>query len=377
MPEIPIYNKGEIVSYSKIDDDLLLEVNKVIWYLKRGYAHNHKLGLLHRFIMKANKGDSLIDHINGDKLDNRKVNLRFASQSQNSQNKPKKQGTKFKYIGVSYNEKMNKWCCHVKIDGLRKSFSFIHEEHAAYWYDKYALINYGKDAKINNITMPNDFVEPDVNVRNLPKGISLTKNNTYQAELSKKYLGTFKTLEEAQNARNNAIKELEEKKNNKLLSVEILRNVDGIAVIKTNKGNEILVDDDKYYELMKYKWTFLRGYAVSCINKKMILMHRFLLNAKDGEIIDHVNKNRSDNRMSNLRICDDKLNAHNKTKLKGTSSKYIGVCFSKNANKYEAYINFNKKKYHLGLFGNEIEAAKAYNKKATEFYGQNANLNTI
>jgi len=65
-------------------------------------------------------------------------------------------------------------------------------------------------------------------------------------------------------------------------------------------------------------------------------MHSMLMNAKDDDIIDHINNDPLDNRMENLRFASRSQNAHNKTKSQGKSSKYIGV--SKKKNKWEARI---------------------------------------
>jgi hypothetical protein len=105
-------------------------------------------------------------------------------------------------------------------------------------------------------------------------------------------------------------------------------------------------------------------------------MHRLLMDAKDGEIIDHINGNRSDNRLSNLRKSDTSLNGHNKTKQNGLTSKYIGVCRAKSG-KYTSAIRKGTDRYHLGTFKTEEEAALAYNEKAKEIYGEFANLNEI
>ena len=53
--------------------------------------------------------DELVDHINGDKLDNRRSNLRIATRSQNNANKGKRKGTSSKFKGVSWDKKRNKW----------------------------------------------------------------------------------------------------------------------------------------------------------------------------------------------------------------------------------------------------------------------------
>ena len=73
---------------------------------------------MHRFIMNAEKG-SVIDHINCDKLDNRKSNLRIVSNSQNAQNSIKKTDG---YIGVSFDKISNDWRCCIRINGLEKIY---------------------------------------------------------------------------------------------------------------------------------------------------------------------------------------------------------------------------------------------------------------
>jgi hypothetical protein len=66
-----------------------------------------------------------------------------------------------------------------------------------------------------------------------------------------------------------------------------------------------------------------------------------------------------------------------KIKKSNCSSKYFGVSYHKRHGKFLASIKKNGKLCHLGCFENEIEAALAYNKKAVELYGENANLNNI
>lgn len=62
---------------------------------------------------------------------------------------------------------------------------------------------------------------------------------------------------------------------------------------------------------------------------------------------------------------------------KNSTSIYKGVSWNKATSKWRAYIQKDGKLHHLGLFTDEIEAAKAYNKAATEMFGEFANLNKI
>lgn len=89
------------------------------------------------------------------------------------------------------------------------------------------------------------------------------------------------------------------------------------------------------------------------------------------------NRNRQDNRISNLRICSESLNCHNRTKCTGTSTKYYGVHFEKFSQKFRAEIKHEGVKYRIGRYKEELDAVKAYNKKALELYGVNSNLNII
>lgn len=370
--EIALYNKDGIVCYTKIDADDYDDVCVYRWYLSSyGYACNSRQGFLHRFILGSKKDNLAIDHINGDKIDNRKSNLRYVTDSENGQNKQKREGCTSNFIGVSFRNDISKWRCIISVNNIQHRFSFEKEEHAAYWYDQLALKYYGSQAKINGIEKPDNFIEPLVkNKRNLPKGVCLSKYNKYEVRFAHKYLGTFETVEEAKNV---YIKTEIKAKENKIKQI-IERNEDGIAIIKTSKEEEILVDDDKYYELKKHTWCVTGGYARAKINNQFIRMHRYLLKPEDTEIIDHINRNKTDNRISNLRLSNSSLNMHNKSKLNGIS-KYIGVTFE-NGN-FRAQISKDKRQYKLGSFKTENEAAEAYNKKAIELYGKFANPNII
>ncbi len=328
---IPLRNRnGIIIAYTKIDDEDYENVNQYKWHLSSdGYASGKK-GLLHRIILNAKKEHSIVDHINCDKLDNRKTNLRFATFSQNSQNKLKKKNCSSEYLGVSFDKHSNKWKCSIRHNNTRTRTrtNFDDKTHAAYWYDYLALKYYGKEAKINGIKKPNDFIEPSI----------------------KKSRNTYK------------ITNIEGK--------QINRNKDGVAIINDN----ILVDDDKYVDLIKYTWTTMNGYASAMINNKLTRLHRFIMNPESTELVDHINHNKLDNRISNLRISNTLLNGHNKIKRKNTSSEFIGVYLT-NSGKYNAEITKEGKRYYLGTFKTEKEAANARDKKAIELYGNYANLN--
>ncbi len=143
-------------------------------------------------------------------------------------------------------------------------------------------------------------------------------------------------------------------------------------------GNQnVLIDDEDQVKIQSYNW-FLwstkRHYGIYVIGRlkdkrtQPIRLHRLILNAEVGQIVDHINGNPLDNRKSNLRIVTSTVNNQNARKRKdGVSSKFKGVSYSASERKWKCQIQINKQKIHLGVYLSEIEAAKTYN-RALEFY---------
>ena len=155
--------------------------------------------------------------------------------------------------------------------------------------------------------------------------------------------------------------------------------------IPLTQGKSTTVDDEDFDRLNAYKWYANKEgntyYAVRHSkrqNRKMIRMHREILGFKagDGKQIDHINSNGLDNRRANLRICTRSQNKQNQHSVCGTS-RYKGVCWHKQTKKWQADICLERRQIHLGLFDNEIEAAKAYDAKAKELFGEFAKYNFI
>ena len=95
-------------------------------------------------------------------------------------------------------------------------------------------------------------------------------------------------------------------------------------------------------------------------------------------VVDHIDRNRKNNMITNLRYCTRSQNAINKDKYcLGASSQFKGVSFCKKRKRYRASIRCARKLYNLGYYNTEEEAATAYNKKALEMFGEFARLNEI
>lgn len=106
---------------------------------------------VHRIIMNAPKG-TFIDHINHDKLDNRKSNLRICTNQQNSMNRKPYKGKSSKYKGVSYIKKLDKFQAMIQANGKPKFLGrFKTEEEAAKKYNEAALEYFGEFAYLNDI----------------------------------------------------------------------------------------------------------------------------------------------------------------------------------------------------------------------------------
>lgn len=105
--------------------------------------------MLHRFILNAPPGMD-VDHINHDLLDNRRSNIRLATRSQNSANRPSKSGSSSRYKGVVWHERVNPWRAKIAVNGKQQHLGyFATEEEAAHAYDKAAYAAWGEFAHLN------------------------------------------------------------------------------------------------------------------------------------------------------------------------------------------------------------------------------------
>jgi len=166
--------------------------------------------------------------------------------------------------------------------------------------------------------------------------------------------------------------------------------------IALTQGKFAIVDAEDYEELAKYKWFAVSYericYALRAIKAKesrgkppmgklrgkerTVRMHRAILDVPKGKIVDHINHNGLDNRRSNLRVATRRQNSWNKRKRSTScSSQYKGVTWFKKGGKWQAKIVCKGRWIFLGYFDDENAAARAYDAKAAELFGEYAALN--
>ncbi len=156
--------------------------------------------------------------------------------------------------------------------------------------------------------------------------------------------------------------------------------VEGARWIPLTKGAFALVDVSDFAALSKFNWCLaVRGYAARRKNGRVIPMHQEITGTKG---IDHKNRNKMDNRRTNLRVASQLNNTRNRDSLTTShnpsgirTSVFKGVCWSSARKHWRANIGVGGKQKYIGVFASEEAAAKAYDVVALKLFGEFAVLN--
>ena len=157
-----------------------------------------------------------------------------------------------------------------------------------------------------------------------------------------------------------------------------------MRLITLSKGLESIVDDEDFEWVSKHKWSASKSdhsfYAMRAQgprgNQKFFYLHRVIIGAEKGQLVDHIDRNTLNNSRSNLRLVSVRQNAMNTGSHRNSISQFKGVWPNAKAGKpWAAGISLAGKRIHLGHYATEMEAAQAYDAAARRESGQFANLN--
>lgn len=121
-------------------------------------------------------------------------------------------------------------------------------------------------------------------------------------------------------------------------------SVDGDVAYISIGGQRVLFDAEDLPKLCG-KWWHISKNGYACSNKSKKTMHRVVMDAKNGDVIDHINRNKLDNRKANLRFADPSINAFNSTRKRGKTGK--------------KYITFDSGSYKVQIGGKHIGRRKS------------------
>lgn len=147
--------------------------------------------------------------------------------------------------------------------------------------------------------------------------------------------------------------------------------------IELTKGMIAIIDDDDFERVMEHSWCYSGpGYAQSRIDTEGVYMHVFIMGkAPDGYWWDHINRDKMDNRKSNLRAVAPWQNSGNRNKCSSVrTSRYRGVNWHSVRKVWRASCTVGGKQVG-GYFDSEEDAARAYDGMAHQAYGEFASLN--
>jgi hypothetical protein len=160
---------------------------------------------------------------------------------------------------------------------------------------------------------------------------------------------------------------------------------ESIKLIPLTRGKIAIVDADNYDWLMKWNWSLTGSiakdnfYASRMIVRKKkwipIWMHRVVIGARQGEIVDHINGDTLDNRRANLRKCTTSQNAQNHKILSSNTSGVSGVTWHKRDHLWQVAIRDRGKRIYIGFFKEKERAIQEHEEAIKKFHKEFARLN--
>lgn len=150
----------------------------------------------------------------------------------------------------------------------------------------------------------------------------------------------------------------------------------GCCYAFTSDGSKFLFDFCDAELIASRGWHMSkRGYVAGKDHRKERPLHKLMIEVDSGFDIDHINRDKTDYRRSNLRVCSHQHNCFNQKRRNTNSSGFNGVSFAKNVGKYESYIHKDGVKYGLGYYVSPVEAAIVRDAAADYFFGEYSNKN--
>lgn len=152
-------------------------------------------------------------------------------------------------------------------------------------------------------------------------------------------------------------------------------------IVSTSKGQKTIIDDCDA-DLAEYRWFCshqgytVRSYHVSKHNKPIIFLHSVIMERKlghsvpDGYYVDHVNRNKLDNRRDNLRLASKGQNAINSKVPSNNTSGAKGVTWDKSKQRWQAQIVYQQKFVFIGRYKKVEDAIEARREKEVELFGE-------
>lgn len=138
--------------------------------------------------------------------------------------------------------------------------------------------------------------------------------------------------------------------------------------IVTIHNKSILVSYDDFDNVKLHSWSVdNKGYASAGWNGRTVRLHSFIMNPSGGCVVDHINRNKLDNRRENLRVVPKQVNSWNHKIISTNKSGYNGVYWSKECDKWAVQICRDGYRKHIGLFDSIEKAVLARQREEIEF----------
>lgn len=159
--------------------------------------------------------------------------------------------------------------------------------------------------------------------------------------------------------------------------------MEAITEIDLGRGYIAIVNSDTFdrLKLGRFRWRAnvhkraRKVYAIASVGGSPVALHRFIVEAPAGQMVDHEDNDGLNNRDNNIRVATPAQNRANSRKARDNSSGFKGVSWSPTSRKWVAQLWHNGKRHYLGVYAHKERAARAHDRKAIELHGEFAGLN--